>query len=73
MQGDFSLFCMGADAENVTIRGLYYETEGVRLTADFPLGVSNHFEGRAASVTAASGTLLALWQTQTPLPEYVPE
>lgn len=73
LRGDFSLFCLGADALGVTIRGLHYEAEGVHLTADFPLGVSNHFEGRAASVTAAFGTLLALWQTQTPLPEYVPE
>lgn len=73
LRGDFSLFCLGADALGVTIRGLHYEAEGVRLTADFPLGVSNHFEGQAASVTAASGTLLALWQTQTPLPEYAAE
>lgn len=68
MQGDFSLFCMGADAEGVTIRGLHYETDGVRLTADFPLGVSNHFTGCAAEISLSSGTLLALWQTQPGLP-----
>ena len=68
MKGDFSLFCMGADAENVTIRGLYYETDGVRLTADFPLGVSNHFTGHEAEISLSSGTLLALWQTQPGLP-----
>ena len=73
LRGDFSLFCLGADALGVTIRGLHYEAEGVRLTADFPLGVSKHFEGRAASGTAAAGTLLARWQTQTPLPEYAAE
>lgn len=68
MQGGFSLFCMGADAEGVTIRGLHYETDGVRLTADFPLGVSNHFTGCAAEISLLSGTLLALWQTQPGLP-----
>lgn len=68
MQGDVSLFCMGADAENVTVRGLYYGAEGVRLTADFPLGVSNRFTGTAAEISLSSGTLLAMWQAQPGLP-----
>ena len=43
--GILSVFCMGADAEGVTIRGAKYELEKGTLTAGFPLGVSNHFIG----------------------------
>lgn len=67
--GDFSLFCLGPDAKGVTIRGLYYEAEDVTLTSFFPLGVSNHFTGREASVTVKDGTLLALWERKTGLPQ----
>lgn len=56
--GILSVFCMGADAEGVTIRGAQYEVEHAKLTADFPLGVSNHFVGREVTVTVAQGSLL---------------
>lgn len=68
-EGDFSLFCMGADASGVTIQGLYYEIENAVLTSGFPLGVSNHFTGRAASVRVSDGALLALWERKAGLPE----
>lgn len=68
MEGDFSLFCLGADATGVTIRGLYYEVEDVTLTSAFPLGVSNHFTGAPASVCVKSGSLLALWERGKNLP-----
>ena len=68
MQGDFSLFCMGADAEGVTIRGLYYETDGVRLTADFPLGVSNHFTGEPVHISVRDGSLLVIWDKAAGFP-----
>lgn len=59
--GIFSLFCMGADASGVTIRGLRYPlTDGV-LSAGFPLGVSNHFMGRPGSVAVRQGSLLMLY------------
>ena len=70
-EGDFSLFCLGPDARDVTIRGLYYEAEHITLTSFFPLGVSNHFTGREASVTVKEGTILALWERKTSLPELV--
>ena len=56
--GILSVFCMGADAEGVTIRGAQYEVESAKLTADFPLGVSNHFVGREVTVTVTQGSLL---------------
>lgn len=70
-EGDFSLFCLGKDAKGVTIRGLYYEAEDITLTSSFPLGVSNHFTGKEAAVTVEDGTLLALWERKTGLPELV--
>lgn len=73
MQGDFSLFCPGTPAENVTIRGLYYGAENITLTPDFPIGVSNHFTAAPACVHTPAAPLLALWQTQTPLPEWLPD
>ena len=60
-QGVLSVFCMGADAENVTVRGAKYELEKGRLTAGFPLGVSNHFVGKEVTVAVENGSLLLLW------------
>lgn len=59
--GILSLFCMGADARGVTLRGLQYPLEDGVLTAGFPLGVSNHFTGTEAAVTVRDGSLLAMW------------
>lgn len=66
--GDFSLFCMGADAAGVTIQGLYYTVDDVTLTAGFPLGVSNHFTGKPACITVQDGSLLLLWERQAGMP-----
>ena len=60
-EGILSLFCLGPDAGGVTIRGLHYPLENGTLTSGFPLGVSNHFTGREASVTVEKGSLLAMW------------
>ena len=58
--GILSLFCLGASAE-VSIEGLKYTLDHGTLTPDFPLGVSNHFEGKAARITVHDGQVLALW------------
>ena len=67
--GIFSVFCMGRDAEGVTIRGGKYEAEHATLSAGFPLGVSNHFEGREVTVSVEKGSLLVLWDTRNGFPE----
>ena len=66
--GIFSVFCMGRDAEGVTIRGGKYEADNVTLSAGFPLGVSNHFEGREVTVSVGNGSLLVLWDTANGFP-----
>lgn len=67
--GIFSVFCMGKDAEGVTIQGGKYDAEHVTLSAGFPLGVSNHFEGRPVTVRVENGSLLVLWDTCNGFPE----
>ena len=67
-EGILSLFCLGAEAKGVTIRGLHYELEDGTLTPGFPLGVSNHFTGKKATVEVKDGSLLALWDRKNGLP-----
>ena len=68
MEGTISVFCMGKDAEGVTLEGLYYPLENGTLTAGFPLGVSNHFTGTEAAITVRNGSLLVVWDRQAGFP-----
>lgn len=67
-RGILSVFCSGADASGVTLRGLQYPLENATLTAGFPLGVSNHFLGLPAEVSLTQGRLLLLWDRPNGLP-----
>lgn len=60
-EGIVSVFCMGQDAEGVTIRGLRYTMDAGTLSAGFPLGVSNHFIGNTASISVEHGSVLVLY------------
>ena len=66
--GIFSVFCLGNDAI-VSINGAKYEADQVTLTAHFPLGVSNHFEGKPVTVTAHSGTVIVIYDSVNPFPQ----
>ena len=67
-EGILSVFCMGADAQGVTISGAQYELENGTLTAGFPLGVSNHFVGNEVTVSVEKGSLLLLWNRSAGFP-----
>ena len=67
--GILSLFCMGADAHGVTIKGLQYPLHSGTLTAGFPLGVSNHFVEQAAEISVEEGSLLVIYDRCNGLPE----
>ena len=67
-RGNFSAFCMGADAQNVTIQGMHYPLAHGTLTSGFPLGVSNHFTGKSAAVSVENGSLLLIWDRANGLP-----
>ena len=69
MEGTVSVFCMGRDAEGVTLEGLYYPLVNGTLTAGFPLGVSNHFTGKKAAITVENGSVLVLWDRANGFPE----
>ena len=68
-EGTVSVFCLGADAKGVRLKGLYYPLDQGTLTAGFPLGVSNHFTGAEAEISAEDGSLLVLWDRKNGLPE----
>lgn len=67
-QGILSLFCLGSDAEGVTLENLYYPLQNGTLSTGFPLGVSNHFIGKRARITVQKGSLLALWDRKNGFP-----
>ena len=68
-EGILSLFCLGPDAEGVTLENLHYNLENGTLTSGFPLGVSNHFTGKSARITVKKGSLLALWDRKNGFPK----
>lgn len=61
-QGNISVFCLGAEAQGVNIKGLHYELTNANLTPNFPLGVSNRFVGKTSFVSVKNGTLHIVWQ-----------
>ncbi len=67
-EGTLSVFCNGPDAVGVTLEGLYYPLQNGTMTAGFPLGASNHFTGKQASITVEDGSLLVIWQKNAGLP-----
>lgn len=52
-----SVFSLSDVCEGVTIENLKYCVENIRLTNDFPLGVSNEFTGKTAKISVKSGTI----------------
>ena len=68
-EGILSVFCLGPEAEGVTLSGLKYPMENGRLSSGFPLGVSNHFVGEKAQISVDDGSLLVLWDRKNGFPE----
>ena len=66
-EGLISVFCMGEEACGVTLSGLKYPLEDAVLTAARPLGVSNHFMQRAATVQVKNGSLLLIYDRKNGL------
>ena len=67
-QGILSLFCLGPDAEGVTLENLHYTLQNGTLSSGFPLGVSNHFTGKRARICVKKGSLLAMWDRKNGFP-----
>ena len=60
--GLLSVFCLGAPASGIDEEGVQYPLSGASLTAEFPLGISNHILEPAARVAVRSGALLVGWE-----------
>ncbi len=68
-EGILSVFCLGVDAEGVSLQGLQYPLQNGRLSSGFPLGVSNHFVGEEARICVQKGSVLAMWDRKNGFPE----
>lgn len=64
MQGIISVFCVGEKADGVDLVGLKYPLNNHTLTCDYPLGVSNEFQGAPSTVTVRNGMLLVMWSAE---------
>ena len=67
--GILSCFAFDGPCEGVTIQGLQYPLTDAKLMPDRPLGVSNHFVGKAASVTVHAGRMLVMWEGEDLFPQ----
>lgn len=70
-QGTLSVFCIGTDAEGVSLSGLKYNLTDGTLSAGYPLGVSNSFIGQPAEISIKSGSLLILYDRVNGFPQEV--
>ena len=62
--GLLSVFCLGDRARGVTETGVQYPLQGAELTAEFPLGVSNHILEPVAAVGVETGSLAVGWELE---------
>ena len=66
--GDLSVFAHGGLTHGVWLSGLEYPLYNATLDCSMPLGVSNSFIGKPASVRVNKGTLIVIWQDDGSLP-----
>lgn len=62
--GLLSVFCLGDRARGVTETGVQYPLRDAELTAEFPLGVSNHILEPVAMVGVETGALAVGWELE---------
>ena len=66
IEGDglFSVFSFDPTAKGVYLRNASFPLENAELTNNFPLGLSNEFIGKPATIGVEDGTLLVMWQAK---------
>lgn len=62
LNGTFSVFSLSEKSKGVYISGAKYPLNDAVLTRSFPLGVSNEFLGKGASVSVREGELLIIFK-----------
>lgn len=60
-EGYISVFSISETASGVTEKGLFYELSDSKLTAVYPLGISNRFKGVKSYVSVKNGKLCIIW------------
>jgi len=68
-EGIVSVFCLGREAQGVTIEGLQYSLTDGTLSTGFPLGVSNHFVGKSGNISVENGSLLVIYDRKIGISE----
>lgn len=63
-EGTLSVFSFDPTAKGVYLRDVSYPLEDAELTSSFPIGVSNEFIGKKATIGVSDGTLLVMWQAE---------
>lgn len=69
--GYISLLPFGCDEAIVTLKGFKYELGHGTVPCNRPLGISNEFSAEKSTVTVHSGTVIAVWENTSILPETV--
>ncbi|MBE5939743.1 MAG: thiamine diphosphokinase [Lachnospiraceae bacterium] len=64
-EGKLSVFAHGDNAYGVNINGLLYEVSDYIMENTKPIGVSNEFTGKEASVSVEKGMLQIMWEINT--------
>ncbi len=59
--GIISIFAVSDIAVGVNVSNLLYSLENADISPDFPLGVSNEFTGKNATVSVEKGKLCLIW------------
>ena len=62
MEGYLSLFSLTEKSRGVRVEGLKYTLENAVLTNSYPIGISNEFTGREASIEVEDGCLVCMLQ-----------
>ena len=62
-KGNLSIFAL-EDCRNVNIKGAYYELDNGSLSINYPLGTSNKFNGKEASISVEDGKILIIWERE---------
>ena len=60
LEGYLSLFSLMEASRGVSIKGMKYELDGAVISNDFPIGISNEFINKEATISVEDGCLVCM-------------